>query len=118
MHAHTVTAPPTAYRDVIFVNIIKCGHSTRAALISLNKLYVRLLFEGGYYSTCGYYSSKYGIQYFYQSSEHDTLIMKTNNHVHRTLMKFELSKIYIEKRTTTKKHIEYKYEPNIHVTMS
>ena len=53
----TVTAPPTTYRDVIFMNIIKCGHYT---LISLNKLYVRLLFEGGYYSTCGYYSSKYG----------------------------------------------------------
>ena len=46
----TVTAPPTTYRDVIFVNIIKCGHYTRAALISLNKLYVQLLFEGGYYS--------------------------------------------------------------------
>ena len=24
---------------------------------------MRLLFEGGYYSGCGYYSSKYGIQY-------------------------------------------------------
>ena len=63
---HTVTAPPTTYRDVIFMNVIKCCHYTRAALISLNKLYLsgsyffeqavceRFLFEGGYYS------SKYG----------------------------------------------------------
>ena len=55
-HACTVTASPTAYRDAIFVIIIKCGHYTRAAHIYLNKLYVRLLFnmrllfEGGYYS--------------------------------------------------------------------
>ena len=55
MHVHTVTALPTEYRDVIFMNIIKCGHYTRVALISFNKLYVSLLFEGGYYS------SKYGM---------------------------------------------------------
>ena len=55
MHVHTVTALPTEYRDVIFLNIIKCGHYTRGALISFNKLYVPLLFEGGYYS------SKYGM---------------------------------------------------------
>ena len=54
-HVRTVTALPTAYHDVIFVNIIKCAQYTRAALISFNKLYVRLLFEGGYYS------SKYGM---------------------------------------------------------
>ena len=61
-HAHTVTAPPTAYRDVIFVNIIKCGHYTRATITSLDKQYVWFLFDGGYNLTCGYYSSKYGIR--------------------------------------------------------
>ena len=34
----------------------------RAATISLAELQVRLLFEGGYYSGCGFYSNKYGIQ--------------------------------------------------------
>ena len=46
---------------IIFVNIIKCGHYMRVSLISLDKLYVRLLFEDGYNLTYGYYSSKYGI---------------------------------------------------------
>ena len=41
------------------------GYYSRAALIFLRKRYVRLLliFEGGYYSMCGYYSNKYGICY-------------------------------------------------------
>ena len=43
------------------MNIIKCGYYSRAALISSSSRKVRLLFEGGYYSGCGYYSSKYGI---------------------------------------------------------
>ena len=38
-----------------------CGYYSRAATISLVDLQVRLLFEGGYYSGCGFYSSKYGI---------------------------------------------------------
>ena len=33
----------------------------RAATISLVDLQVRLLFEGSYYSGCGFYSNKYGI---------------------------------------------------------
>ena len=33
----------------------------RGRLILLGKRYVRLLFEGGYYSMCGYYSNKYGM---------------------------------------------------------
>ena len=41
-NVHTVTALPTVYRDVIFMNIIKYGHYTRAALIS--------------FSMCGSYS--------------------------------------------------------------
>ena len=36
------------------------GYYSRAALISLSSRKARLLFEGGYYSGCGYYSSKYG----------------------------------------------------------
>ena len=46
------------------MNIIKCGYYSRAALISSSSRKVRLLFEGGYYSGCGYYSSKYGIYIF------------------------------------------------------
>ena len=38
------------------------GYYSRAALIFLRKRYVRLLFEGGYYSMCGYYLNKYGYQ--------------------------------------------------------
>ena len=41
--------------------IARSGYYSRAALIFLRKRYVRLLFEGGYYSMCGYYSNKYGI---------------------------------------------------------
>ena len=37
-----------------------CGYYSRAATISLVELQVRLLFEGGYYSGCGFYSNKYG----------------------------------------------------------
>ena len=37
-----------------------CGYYSRAATISLAELQVRLLFEGGYYSGCGFYSNKYG----------------------------------------------------------
>ena len=33
----------------------------RAATISLTEFQVWLLFEGGYYSGCGFYSNKYGI---------------------------------------------------------
>ena len=36
----------------------------RAATISFAELQVRLLFEGGYYSGCGFYSNKYGTQEF------------------------------------------------------
>ena len=39
--------------------LIKCGYYSRAA-VSLSTLEVRPLFEGGYYSGCGYDSSKYG----------------------------------------------------------
>ena len=46
---------------------IKRGYYLRVALISLSTLQVRLLFEGGYYSECGYYSNKYGT-YFNQMS--------------------------------------------------
>ena len=61
-YARTVTAPPTAYRDEMFVNIIKYGYYTRAVLISLNKMYLRFLFEGGTIRRVAiYYSSKYGI---------------------------------------------------------
>ena len=37
-----------------------CGYYSRAATISFTELQVRLLFEGGYYSRCGFYSNKYG----------------------------------------------------------
>ena len=37
-----------------------CGYYSRAATISLAELQVRLLFEGGYYSGCGFFSNKYG----------------------------------------------------------
>ena len=37
-----------------------CGYYSRAATISLAELQVQLLFEGGYYSGCGFYSNKYG----------------------------------------------------------
>ena len=43
-----------------------CSHSTvfirivAAATINFALSFVRLLFEGGYYSMCGYYSNKYG----------------------------------------------------------
>ena len=33
-----------------------CDYYSRAATISLAELQVRLLFEGGYYSGCGFYS--------------------------------------------------------------
>ena len=46
-----------------FVFTHACGYYSRAATISLAKLQVRLLFEGGYYSGCGFYSNKYGISY-------------------------------------------------------
>ena len=45
------------------MNIINCGYYSRAALIFLRSRDVRLLFEGGYYSMCGYYSNKYGIHF-------------------------------------------------------
>ena len=45
------------------------GYYSRAALIFLRKRYVRLLFEGGYYSMCGYYSNKYGILDVISTSE-------------------------------------------------
>ena len=38
-----------------------CGYYLRAATIFLAELQVRLLFEGSYYSGCGFYSNKYGI---------------------------------------------------------
>ena len=38
-----------------------CGDYSRAATISLAELQLQLLFEGGYYSGCGFYSNKYGI---------------------------------------------------------
>ena len=41
--------------DVMFMNIIKCGYYSRAALIPLSMLYVQLVFEDGYYS------NKYGM---------------------------------------------------------
>ena len=50
--------------DVMFMNIIKCSYYLRAALISLSSLKVRLLFEGSYYSGCGFYSNKYSIWCF------------------------------------------------------
>ena len=57
-------ATPTRRRNNM--NNINCGYYSRAALIFLSWRYVRLLFEGGYYSMCGYYSSKYGIyRYIY-----------------------------------------------------
>ena len=37
-----------------------CGYYSRAAIISFAELNVRLLFEGGYYSGCSFYSNKYG----------------------------------------------------------
>ena len=43
------------------MNNINCGYYSRAAFIYLCALHVRLLFEGGYHSGCGYYSNKYGI---------------------------------------------------------
>ena len=42
------------------MNIINRSYYSRAALIFLRSRYVRLLFEGGYYWMCGYYSNKYG----------------------------------------------------------
>ena len=47
-----------ASKSRCFRHAHQCGYYSRAALI-LHQL--RLLFEGGYYSGCGYYSSKYGI---------------------------------------------------------
>ena len=38
-----------------------CGYYSRAATIVFGELQVRLLFEGGYYSGCGFYSNKCGI---------------------------------------------------------
>ena len=35
------------------------GYYSRAATISLAELQVRLLFKGGYYSGCSFYSNKY-----------------------------------------------------------
>ena len=37
-----------------------CGYPSRTATISFAELQVRLLYEGGYYSGCGFYSNKYG----------------------------------------------------------
>ena len=37
-----------------------CGYYSRAAIISLAKLQVQLVFEGGYYSGCSFCSNKYG----------------------------------------------------------
>ena len=45
--------------DVTFMNIIKHGYYSRAALVFLHMLFVRLLFKGGYYSGCSFYSNKY-----------------------------------------------------------
>ena len=36
-----------------------CGYYSGAATIIFGELQVRLLFEGGYYSGCGFYSNKY-----------------------------------------------------------
>ena len=36
-----------------------CGYYSSAAIISFTELQVRLLFEGGYYLGCGFYSNKY-----------------------------------------------------------
>ena len=59
---HTGTIATRPLYDVMFMNIIKCGYYSRAAaLISLSSLKMWLLFEGGYYSGCGFYSNNYGI---------------------------------------------------------
>ena len=65
--------------DVTFMNIIKYSYYSRAALISLSSLKVRLLFEGGYYSGCGFYSNKYGmcIQHWNGTCVHSTTIVHT-----------------------------------------
>ena len=52
---------PACVYDVAYMYDINCGYYSRAALIYLCMLYMRLLFEGGYYSGCGCYLSKYGI---------------------------------------------------------
>lgn len=56
------------------MNNINCGYYSKAAFIYLHTLYVQLLFEGGYYLGCGFYSSKYGT---YLSS-HRLVTMITN----------------------------------------
>ena len=38
-----------------------CSYYSRAATISFTELQVWLLFEGGYYSRCSFYSNKYGM---------------------------------------------------------
>ena len=50
-----------------------CGYYSRAATISLVDLQVRLLFEGGYYSGCGFYSNKYGI--YHVHVDDDSLVL-------------------------------------------
>ena len=58
-----------------------CSYYSRAATISLAELQVRLLFEGGYYSRCGFYSNKYGIYNYglQQWSEKGGLYTRQNN---------------------------------------
>ena len=43
---------------IVYVHV--CGYYSRAATIIFGELQVRLLFEGSYYSGCGFYSNKYG----------------------------------------------------------
>ena len=46
----------------MFALLIEFAHAySRAATISFTEFQVQLLFEGGYYSGCGFYSNKYGI---------------------------------------------------------
>ena len=79
MHVNIVLTSMVTTRplyDVMFMNMIKCGYYSRAALISLSSLEMRLLFEGGYYLGCSFYSNKYGIHVVSFGSDGDSRLLK------------------------------------------
>ena len=56
-----------------------CSYYSRAATISFTELHLRLLFKGGYYSRCDFYSNKYGNATFFVSIICTTIHMKFFN---------------------------------------
>ena len=104
---------------IVFTHV--CGYYLSAATISLAKLQVRLLFEGGYYSGCGFYSNKYGMQVFALGHENrSTGATKMNIYSSRSHALLCITVIGVSKSTgsqTIGRLLQYCYY-NIHSKIS